>query len=229
MDAKAILDSILTSGKQLSEKALSFAESNLGLPKAGQERDAMLGNLGKGAAIGGLAAMLLGTKTGRKLSGKLIAVGSVAAVGTVAYTAYQNWLKTQGKVADANVDAPIATLAGAAADRRSLLILRAMIAAAKADGVVDANEQSMMDEQLNRMDLADDAKKLLRQEMLANHDAKSIAAQVDSTAAGAEVYLISSMIVDEASPVERAYLEQLRDSMKLDPGLVEQIHSQMRG
>ena len=229
MDAKAILDSLLSSGKQLSDKAVSFAEANLGLPKAGQERDAMLGNLGKGAVVGGLAAMLFGTKSGRNLSGKLVAVGSVAAVGTIAYTAYQNWMKSQGKVADVQNDAPIATLAGAAADRRSLLILRAMIAAAKADGVVDSDEQKMMDDQLNRMDLADDAKKWLRMEMAANYDAKSIAAQVDSPAAAAEVYLMSSMVVDDASPVERAYLDQLRDSMNMDQGLVDQIRNQMHG
>ena len=173
--------------------------------------------------------MLFGTKTGRKLSGKLLAVGSVAAVGTVAYTAYQNWLKSQGKVADSGTDAPIASLAGAAADRRSQLILRAMIAAAKADGVVDSDEQAIMDEQLHRMDLADDAKQWLRSEMSANHDAKSIAASVDSPAAAAEVYLVSSLVVDDASPVERAYLDQLREAMKLDQGLVDQIRLQMHG
>ena len=33
--------------KPLSDRAISFAESNLGLPKPGQDRDAMLGTLGK--------------------------------------------------------------------------------------------------------------------------------------------------------------------------------------
>jgi len=134
MYAKSILDSLMASGKQLSDKAVSFAESSLGLPKPGQDRDAMLGTLGK----------------------------------------------------------------------------------------------AMMDEQLNRMDLADDAKKWLRLEMSANHDAKSIAASVDSpAAAAAQVYLVSSMIVDHASPVERAYLEQLREEMKLEQGLVDQIRVQL--
>ncbi len=86
-----------------------------------------------------------------------------------------------------------------------------------------------MDEQLHRMDLADDAKKWLRLEMSANHDAKSIAASVDSPAAAAEVYLVSSLVVDDASPFERAYLDQLREAMKLDQGLVEQIRLQMHG
>ena len=229
MDAKSILDALLASGKQMSDKAVSFAESNLGLPKPGPDRDAMLGTLGKGAVVGGLAAMLLGTKTGRKLSGNLLAVGSVAAVGTVAYTAYQNWMKSQGKVADHATDAPLASLAGVAADRRSQLILRAMIAAAKADGVIDTDEQAIMDQQLNQMDLADDSKKWLKLEMSANHDAKSIAASVDSPAAAAEVYLVSSLVVNDASPVERAYLDQLQDAMKLDQGLVDQIRLQLRG
>ncbi len=229
MDAKSILDSLLASGKQLSDKAVSFAESNLGLPKAGHDRDVALGTLGAGAVVGGLAAMLLGTKSGRKLSGRLLAVGSAAAVGTVAYSAYQNWMKAQGKTTDAQSDAPIATLAGAAADQRSLLILRAMIAAAKADGMVDNSEQAMLDHQLSRLDLADDARDWLRLEMTANHDAKSIAAAVDSPAAAAEVYLVSSMVIDEASPVEKAYLDQLKDAMQLDQGLVDQIKLQLQG
>ncbi len=43
----------------------------------------------------------------------------------------------------------------------------------------------------------------------------------------AAVYLMSCMVVDEASPVERAYLDQLRDTMKLDQGLADQIRAQI--
>jgi uncharacterized membrane protein YebE (DUF533 family) len=171
--------------------------------------------------------MLLGTKTGRKLSGKLVALGSVAAVGTVAYTAYQHWMKSQGKEIDSTRDVPVATLTGVAADKRGQLLVRAMIAAAKADGVIDAHEQALMDEQLKRLDGADDAQQWLYNEMQSNHDAKSIASQVDSTAAAAEVYLVSSLIIDDASPVERAYLDQLQAALKLDQGLIDQIKAQV--
>ncbi|MEQ1831341.1 MAG: tellurite resistance TerB family protein, partial [Pirellula sp.] len=180
------------------------------------------------AVAGGLAALLLATKTGRKISGKLLAVGSVAAVGTLAYTAYQKWAQSQGKTTDENSDAPLATLTGVSADKRSQLILRAMLAAARADGVIDADEQRSLEQQLQRMDGAEDAKEWLRAEMLTPHDVDSIAKQVDSTAAAAEVYLVSKLIIDEASPVERAYLQQLEHKLKLDPGLVEQIMAQVR-
>jgi uncharacterized membrane protein YebE (DUF533 family) len=229
MDAKSILDSLFASGKQLTDKAVSFAEDNLGLPKPGKDRDDMVKTLGAGAAVGGIAAMLFGTKTGRKISGKLLAVGSLAAVGGVAYTAYQSWMKSQGKSPESQNDVSVTTLTGVAAERRSLTILRAMIAAAKADGVIDAEEQSLLNQQLERSDLADDAKQWFRAEMSKRHDVSSIAAEVDSPAAAAEVYLVSSIVVDDASPIERAYLDQLKDALKIDEGLVDQLKLQMRG
>ena len=39
----------------------------------------------------------------------------------------------------------------------------------------------------------------------------------------------SSLVVNDASPVERAYLDQLQDAMKLDQGLVDQIRLQIHG
>ncbi len=43
---------------------------------------------GGGALAGGLAALLLGSKTGRKIGGEALKMGGMAAVGALAYKAY---------------------------------------------------------------------------------------------------------------------------------------------
>ncbi len=64
----------------------------------------MLGNLGKGAVVGGLAAMLFGTKSGRKLSGKLLAVGSVVDEASPVERAYLDQLREAMKLDQGMVD-----------------------------------------------------------------------------------------------------------------------------
>ena len=46
---------------------------------------------GGGALAGGLAAILLGTKTGRNVGGEALKLGGMAAVGAMAYKAYRDW------------------------------------------------------------------------------------------------------------------------------------------
>ena len=45
----------------------------------------------KGAAVGGLAGLLLGSKQGRELGGSALQMGGLAVLGGLAYKAWQNW------------------------------------------------------------------------------------------------------------------------------------------
>ena len=51
--------------------------------------------LGSGAALGGLGALVLGTGTGRSLAGSAIKLGGLALIGGLAYKAYQNYQQGQ--------------------------------------------------------------------------------------------------------------------------------------
>ena len=99
-----------------------------------------LNSFGGGALIGGLAAMLL-KKGGTK---SLLKAGSAAALGMMVYKAYQNW---QGGQPNSTVTAlPEAAFAaqGQLAGERSRVILRTMIAAAAADGLIDETEKQLI-------------------------------------------------------------------------------------
>ena len=152
MDVKSILDQVLSSGKDFATKSKEFAESKLGVPATGPDRDAALSNLGKGAAVGGLLALLLGTKSGRSVTGKAVKYGSIAAVAAVAYKAYQSWQSSNSPTSHAGPPAlpgkAITDLDEAESNDRGLMLLQAMIAAANADGHIDESERARIETHL---------------------------------------------------------------------------------
>lgn len=230
MDAKSILDQILGSGKELATRSKDYAESKLGIPPSGEGRDAALSNLGKGAAVGGLLALLLGTKTGRSVTGKAIKYGSLAAVAAVAYKAYQSWQSGQADGASGSAPPPlpgkaITELSESDSNARGLILLQAMIAAANADGHIDATERSRIESNLHTVDLGPDARQLIECELRNPLSVEQLASKVDSSVAASEVYLLSSLVVDERDPVEQEYLNRLAAALKLPSDLVERLNN----
>ena len=102
-----------------------------------------------GAAAGGLGTILLGTKTGRSLTLDAAKLGGLVLIGGLAYKAYQNY--TQGQPATGQSLAlfpPTPAPAGSGFEAEvqtpdhACLYMRAMIAAAAADGQIDEKEQA---------------------------------------------------------------------------------------
>ncbi len=226
MDARKIMDQLLQSGRELAEKGKALAEDKLGVPESGgAERDAMVSGLGKGAAVGGLLAVLLGTKFGRRLSGKALKYGSLAALGTVAYKAYQSHQASKGdSVTEA--DAPIGELDDETAQRRSMTLLKAMISAAKADGHIDEKERDAIQAQMNQLQLDDDAMYYIHAELEQGISVAALADEVESKSAAAEVYLASRMIIDVDDMRERAYLDELASALDLSDDLVQKLEAE---
>lgn len=206
MELRNVLDQLLQSGKELADRGKELAEDKLDIPESGPNREAMISGLKKGAAAGGILALLLGSRAGRRLSGKAIKLGGVAALGTLAYKAYQDWNAKQGREIS---DQPLPELVGPTADERSLQLVRAMVAAAKADGHLDAQEMTNIRQQIDELGLEGDLEELLLAELAKPLDAKAVAAGARSPASAAETYLASFMVIDVNSDVERRYLNDL--------------------
>jgi uncharacterized membrane protein YebE (DUF533 family) len=219
MDFQAITDQLLKSGEELAKKAQALAEEKLQIPESGPEREKMMENLGKGAAAGTLLVALLGTGAGRKLTGTTLKLGSLAALGSVAYQAYQNWQSKTGEAPGT----PVSELSGPAAETRSLALLKATIAAAKADGHIDAAEQARIEQQLSALPLDRDSQEFFKTELSKPLNAKDVAAGADSPAAAAEIYLISLAVIDKKNAEEETYLKNLATELKLSEELVAQL------
>lgn len=227
MNSRTLLDQLLNSGRQLASRGREMADQRL--PPAGPERDSMLSGLGKGALAGGLLTMLLGSRSGRRLGGSAIKIGGLALLGKFAYDVYKKWSANKPNTAAADdPGTPVGELPGPAADQRSLSILRAMVAAAKADGHIDAEERAKIREQVQRFGLDDATLAALQAELDKPLDPADIAAGADSVEAAAEIYLASLLVIDVDNPMERAYLRELAGALKLSDDLVTQIESELR-
>lgn len=205
---------------------LNQAQERLNIPsEPSVERSATLSGMKKGAAITGVLALLLGTQTGRKVTGTGIKVGSLALLGTMAYQALQNWQKqSNAPHASASLDKAIheiddpETLA-----QRSEILLHAVVMAAKADGQIDAKENAIL-QQLSAQ-LSEEQQQGLQEILNAPVDAARIARLVGNNPVLAnEVYLASRSVVDEVSPAEERYLQALAQALNLSADMVAHLN-----
>jgi len=230
MDTKSFLDDLLKTGKEYADKGLELAEEKLQMPKEGEGRDATIDGMKKGAMAVGVLALLLGTGAGRRVTGSALKIGSLAAIGGIGWKAYQNWV-TQKDTIDKEVEEmasnakiiPINELGEAEANERSQILLKAMIAAAKADGHINKKEVTAIDEQIKKLGLTGDVASLMQTEIGKPLDVKEIAALAENSAIASEIYLVSAVVTDKENSMEKEYLDSLAKAMKLPDGLVEQL------
>lgn len=209
----------------------------LGGQGGGQGGGDFLRGAGGGALAGGLAALVLGTKTGRKLGGEALKLGGMAAVGALAYKAYSDWQAgKQAAPATAQpsqqpvpmLPAPSGTPFNPSSDagQQTLArhLLRAMIAAAKADGHVDAQEQARIFAEMDKLPLSADDKAFVMDELRAKLDVDAVAGAAATPEEAAEIYAASLLSIDVDNAAERGYLAMLAARLKLDEGLVAHLH-----
>jgi len=240
MDTKSFLDELLKTGKDLASKGQTIAEEKLSIPGEGEERDAKLDGMKKGAMAAGVLALLLGTGAGRRVTGSALKIGSLAAIGGIGYKAYQNWMAeknaTEQEYQDiANEAAGQSKGKGGGqlinfdklepeqANDRSQILLRAMVAAAKADGHVNSKEEAAIKEQIVKLELGDEVEGILQAEIARPLDVKEIAAMAKSQAMASEIYLVSAVVTDRENSMERDYLAALATEMGLPEDLVVQL------
>lgn len=218
VDVKGMLDGL---SRQLGGGASGQPSSNGG----GLDMKSLLG--------GGAMGLLVGSKRGRKLGGKALKYGAIAAVGTLAWKAWQNSRGGQdakddvaGAGGNEAEGGRIETLQGEYQERRSLELLQAMIMAARADGHIDAQERELITQQIDALGADDELHRWVEQQLEAPLDAQALARQADSPQAAREMYLISVAVIDEQNPMERAWLDQLAQALQLTPELAAELEHQ---
>ena len=232
MDTKSFLDDLLKTGKEYANKGREIAEEKLKMPKEGEEgRDATIDGMKKGAMAVGVLALLLGTGAGRRVTGSALKIGSLAAIGGIGWKAYQNWVaqktESEQEVKDMASNAkiiPINELGEEEANDRSQILLKAMIAAAKADGHINKKEVSAIDEQIKKLGLTGDVASLMQEEIAKPLDVKEIAELAkNNSGIAAEIYLVSAVVSDKENSMEREYLSSLAKEMGLPESLVAEL------
>lgn len=238
MDIKGLVNMFLSSATDLAKQGRQGAENALNIPAEGQARTDTLSTLGKGVLGGGALGLLLGSKSGRKLGKTALQVGGTAALAAVAYKTYQKWQDNKGE-SSVEVGEPQATLnhqpqaalASSAPfgqqERESLLLLSAMIAAAKADGHIDNAEQNRIQAAVQSMGATTEVNQFVEQELSKPLDPAEVATLVNTPEEAAEVYLASAIMIDEQNFMEKAYLQELAKQLGLVPELVAELEAQV--
>ena len=223
MDTEKLLEQFLESGQQMLDRGQEIAENKLKIPEQGTtERDAMVSGLGKGALMAGGLAALLGTSAGRRLTGGTLKLGGLAAIGGLAYQTYQKWQQENSGQAMSPA-ADVTALSDKDAMVRSRLLVKAMVAAAKADGQIDEKERLNINKQIAKLELDDDSALFISDEMVKPLNAKEIADEVDSPETAAEIYLVSRAIIDVDNEKELSYLHELEKALDLPVELVTEL------
>lgn len=191
-------------------------------------------------AAGALAGLLLGTGTGRKVTGSALKLGGLAAVAGLAYKAYQNYSSgaqpgadTAGKEPELlapPADSPFdPAQAPQGEDGFALIIVRAMISAARADGHVDAAERGRIADRLRLSGIGAEAESFLMAELEAPLDLDAIVAAAETDAQKVELYTAARLAIDPDTRAERGYLDLLAGRLKLPDALVDHIEATVSG
>ena len=239
MNTRGLLDQLLKSGQEmLQQKGAGGTSSGLGgalggllgggAGKKGGGSD--LGAMLKGAGGGAALAMLLGNKRVRKVGGKVAVYGGLAALGVLAYKAYGNWQAQQAQQGGAQPVEPqtLDRLPAPQAEQHSRAILKALVAAAKADGHVDERERQLIEEELGKLAQDAELQAWLHTELNKPLDPADVARAASTPEMAAEMYLASVLMVDEEHFMERAYLEELARQLQLPPALKGELEAQVR-
>ena len=214
MNLQALLDQVLKSGASAVGGVTSAAGNDMG-------------KYATGAAVGGVLGLLLGSQRGRRVGGKALKYGSVAAIGALAWKAYQDHQANQANPA-APAPAPGAPAARPARfdalpapemEGHGRAMLKAMIAAAKADGHMDERERELVQTELGRIGADDATRRWVDDELRRPIDPADVAAAATTPEQAAELYLASLLVVDETTTMERAYLDELARQLQLAPAL----------
>jgi uncharacterized membrane protein YebE (DUF533 family) len=234
MITSSLLDQLLKSGQELLQNKGS-QPGNINSPGGGSgdflSGGGGLGNLlsgfGGGALTGGAIGLLLGNKKARKVGGKVAMYGGLAALGVIAYKAYSNW---QSQQAQAPQYAPqtIDRIPSTQVEQHSQAILKALVAASKADGHIDANERQLIEAEIGKMTNDMELRRWVEAELNKPLDPADVARAATTPEMAAEMYIASVMMVDEESFMERSYLTELARQLNLDPNLKNELELQVR-
>jgi uncharacterized membrane protein YebE (DUF533 family) len=213
---------------QLFQKAKDVASQHPGLTQA---------------ALVGLAGLMLTKRRKGGLAGHLTKLGGLALIGGLAYKAYQSQSKPQPT--QRRLDAPAEPAAASPApgpepdgldlpetsrfhpvsqtEDDAMLFLRAMVAAAAADGRIDEAERARIIKGLTEAGIDPQASRWLDDEMASPADVEELAAGVNDPEKAAQVYAAARIAIDPDTIQEREFLNQLAAALDLEQAVRAQI------
>lgn len=199
-----------------------------------------MGGVAGGAIAGTLASVLLGggKKSSIPMGGSAMKLGGLAILGGLAYKAWQNYQAKdapaqpapQPQAGPVQVSLPPKETAftpsnDAEEQKLGLLLVRAMIAAARADGRIDWHEIAKIKEALKASGADGDEQSFLIDHLGQPDDLDAIAAEARGPELASEIWLAARLTIDPDTPAEQAFLKSFADKLGLGGPLVAHLEA----
>jgi len=212
-------------------------------------------NFAAGLLSGGVTTSLLGG--GKDTVETVAKVGGLALLGTLAFKAFSNYQQQKAVGQSASVIGAVKhSASGLATQANSLIsglfsgnqpqsaslsapsavpgnpelplaIIRAMIAAAKADGNMDAAESQKIMGQLESAGLGAQEKALLMQEVSNTQDVNTISNAAKTSEEAAQIYLAALLVCDSQCSREQEFLSSLAGALKLESAFTVSLQQEL--
>jgi len=111
--------------------------------------------------------------------------------------------------------------------QNAVLLIRAMIAAANADNIIDRDERNRILGKLKEIGLNDEELSIITHELLSPADLNTIISLVKTPAAAKQVYAISLLAIDIDTDTEKIYISTLRERLELDDTVFKEVHTKL--
>lgn len=189
-------------------------------------------------ATSAIAGVLLGTKTGRQVAGNALALGGLAAIAGLGYQAYKNYRdgnqpqpapQTEPQFLPPPSASGFSTAPAVATNDFTLSLVRAMIAAARADGHIDDTERQRILGKVQEAGVGAEAEAFFQRELANPVDLDAIVASAKTEEQRVQVYTASRLAIEPDSRAERGYLDLLAGRLGLADALVDHIEATVAG
>ena len=164
------------------------------------------GGLAGGAAAGGILALFASSKSARKIAGTAATYGGAALLGGLAYKAFKNWQQNSNQQVASHTGAQHLITKnetvfnnGTLSSEFQLTLIKAMIAAAKADGHIDELEQQRIFKAVQEMDLPMETKGILFDLLQKPISIGEIVKGAVNIEQRTELYLASCLVINKRS------------------------------
>ncbi|WP_039056621.1 tellurite resistance TerB family protein [Enterobacter sp. Bisph1] len=188
----------------------------------GQSLNAML----MPGALGGLAGLLVASKSSRKLLAKYgtgaLLVGGGAVAGSVL------WNKYKDRIREAHQSEPQFGQQATPLDVRTERLILALVFAAKSDGHIDEKERAAIEQQLRDAGIEAQGQQLVTCAIEQPLDPARLAQGIQNEEEALELYFLSCAVIDIDHFMERSYLHALGEALKIPQDVREEIEADLK-
>lgn len=207
-------------------------QSMLGqVTKKSNEGGSSLSNMLVPGALGGLAGLLVGSKSSRKLLSKYGTSALLAGGGAVLSTVL--WNKYKDRIRQNHPDGSQYGQQAAPVDQRVQRLVMALVFAAKSDGHIDAKERRIIEQNMQEAGIGEQGERLVQQAIDRPLDPQLLAREIQNEEEALELYFLSCAVIDVDHFMERSYLAALGDALKIPQdvrdGIEQDIQQQKQG